>query len=123
MQVDLVRDVLDKRVLDANREIIGRVDTIRLELHDDGQLLVKDLCVGGPMVANRIGSVATRVTRWLRARIGPADRHTTHIAWGDVEHLGRDAKVRLLADDTPARQWEHWLDRKIVRRIPGGRTK
>jgi hypothetical protein len=123
MQVHLARDVLDKRVISADGELIGRVDGIRLEVDGDGRASLAELCIGGSVATRRIGPVAAWLADKLRAHFGPSRRSATRIAWRDVAHLGRDVKVRLPLADTDARRWERWLDAHIIRRIPGGRTK
>jgi sporulation protein YlmC with PRC-barrel domain len=123
MQVHLVHDVLDKRVISADGQLIGRVDGIRLEIDAAGRASVTDLCIGGVVATHRIGRLASWLAALLRARFGPSRRAVTRIAWRDVAHLGRDVKVRLPLADTDARRWERWLDARIISRIPGGRTK
>src|SRR5919197_11253 len=51
----LVRDVLDKKVLDRKRQPMGRVDGLVIEIADDGSPRVVGLEIGAVALAYRLG--------------------------------------------------------------------
>jgi hypothetical protein len=82
-EMDLVRDVLDKAVVDRNGREMGRVDGIVLEAGAGGPPRVAALEIGPSVLAYRLRPV---LARWIEA----AER-----AWGVDE--GRP--VRITTDD------------------------
>jgi len=62
--MDLVRDVLDKRVVDRNGREMGRVDRIVLELRDGQPPRVAAFEIGPSALATR---VHPRLGRWVEA--------------------------------------------------------
>ena len=109
-QFDLIRDVLDKQLVDIHKTQMGRVDGIVLELRDGEPPRVDHFEVGFAVLADRLHlpSEATRVSfPWDNVR-----EVTQHHIVLDVE-----------AERTPAFDWELWLRKHIVSRLPGGKEK
>jgi sporulation protein YlmC with PRC-barrel domain len=121
--MDLVRDVLDKRILDRNGTIIGRVDGLIIDVGDDGQPRVTELSIGGPPVFARIGKWASSLARFLGAHWGPKRGSAVRIPWSKIDHFGRDVKLTIGCEDTEAMAWEDWIDKHIIMKIPGGGSK
>jgi hypothetical protein len=114
--MDLVRDCLDKLLLDRNRRSMGRVDGIILELQPNRAPRVAYIEVGKRTVGDRLGGrLGELIVRLLPGR--SADRF--RIAWGKL-HIGvNEVTADLEADKTPALAYELWLRKKIIGRIPG----
>lgn len=121
--MDLVRDVLDKRLLDRDDAIIGRVDGLIIEIHGESQPRVTQLTIGGPAVFARLGKRAVALAKFFAAHWGPKRRAAVRIPWADVEHFGRDVKLNISCEDTKAMAWEDWMEEHIIARIPGGGSK
>jgi len=118
--VQIVRDVLDKKLIDIDGCEIGRVDGIILEFPQGKQPRLVTLEIGGEVLAERVGHWLIRPVKWLARHFGPRRGGTVKIDWRHVERLGRDIHLDIAADDTEALAWEHWLAEKFISRIPGG---
>ena len=111
----LVRDVLDKQLLDRAGRPFGKVDGIVLEVHDDAPPRVVALEVGA---ATRLARLPRWLARWTR---GAARRaRSTRIPRAAVLAVGKDIRVDMDATETPAWAVERRLAR-IFARLPGGR--
>jgi hypothetical protein len=113
--LDLVRDVLDKQLLDRKGRPFGKVDGIVLELRGDGPPRVVAFEVGA---ATRLARLPTWLSRWTR----PLARHArvTRIPKEAVMAVAKDVRVDIDATRTPAWRVERWLVR-LFARLPGGR--
>ena len=121
MSMRIVRDVLDKKLLDANNSEIGRVDGITLELRDGEPPRLTTLEMGGEILAARAARWLVTPTKWIAQHFGP-HRGVVRIDWKHVKQMGRDLYLDLLAGDTDALAWENWLVEKFIGRLPGSRA-
>lgn len=121
--MDLVRDVLDKRIRDRDGNIVGRVDGLVLRIDGKGQPRVTDLSVGGPAVFARLGGWAVSLARLLSRTWGPRRRSPVLIPWAHIDHFGRDVKLTISCDGTLLMAWEDWIRKHIITKIPGSGSK
>jgi hypothetical protein len=115
--VDLVRDVLDKLLLDRNRQEIGRVDGIALERRDAAAPRVVGLDVGLGVIGRRLGRVPGRLAEGVEHAIGLGGLRPLRIPFSAVSEIDRELRVDVLADETPATAIERQL-----RMLVGGRS-
>jgi sporulation protein YlmC with PRC-barrel domain len=117
--VNLVRDVLDKELLDREEEPMGRVDGLVMHVGKSSQPRVTHIQIGGPVLWERVhpffGRLSRRVAQWW----GPMRHEQVRIPWSRVETVGRDIKLDVEARDTGAIDWEIWIARHIIEHIPG----
>jgi hypothetical protein len=113
--LDLVRDVLDKQLLDRKSRPFGKVDGIVLELRGDSAPRVLALEVGA---ATRVARLPTWLSRWARRLARPAG--VTRIPKEAVMAVANDIRIDIDATETPAWRVERWLVR-LFARVPGGR--
>jgi hypothetical protein len=116
----LVRDVLDKKLLDVDGCEVGRVDGILIELPGNQAPRVVRLEMGGEILAARVARWLVRPVKWIAAHFGPRRKPIVAIDWHHVKRMGRDIHLDMRADETDALAWEHWLAEKFISRIPGG---
>lgn len=119
MTVFLVRDVLDKKLLDGDDKEVGRVDGLVMQLGERSQPRITHIVIGGATLGARIHPSVARASRWLASKWGPKRGGAVRIPWSKVEHLGRNIKLDVEAGETGALDWEIWLDRHFIERIPG----
>ena len=118
MQVLLVRDILDKQLIDASNQNAGKVDGIVLELRDGQPPLVRYIEVGPVTLARRLNRhLGEWVARFDR-RFGEARGAPIRIPISRVTLDEPSLRVDLVADKTPIMAFEQWLRRTIVSRIP-----
>lgn len=119
--LDLVRDVLDKQMLDRNDCEMGRVDGLVLEIPENGQPRLARIEAGGTVLAARVARWLVGPVRKLERLWGPRRLSPVRIPWDRVEKLGRDVHLDVDAHKTTALAWEEWLDKELIDRIPGGK--
>jgi hypothetical protein len=117
-ELDLIRDVLDKQLVDSDDTKMGRVDGIVLAI-DDGPPRIDHFELGFSVLARRLHP---RIEQWLQALRRWSPRHSARqiVPWSSVLEINvREIRLDLKAIDTPAFDWERWLRKHIVSRIPG----
>jgi hypothetical protein len=120
--IRIVRDVLDKILLDPDRCPLGRADGIVIEFPEGRQPRMSRIEIGGPILAARVAHWLVKPVEWLATHIGPRRSRTVPIEWRHVKRMGRDLHLDIAADDTEALAWEHWLAERVIGRIPGARS-
>jgi hypothetical protein len=121
--VDLVHDLLDQQVFDKQEKPIGRVDGIVLTLRDGAPPRVREVRIGGTVLARRLHPRLARWAAWLRGRWGTRDATPTALAVKSLRRRGLGwATDDVDARDTPALAWELWLRTHVVARLPGRGT-
>lgn len=107
--MDLVRDLLDKLLLDRNRHEIGRVDGIVLEARDGAPPRVAGLEVGLGVVGRRLGRVPGRLAESVEHAIGLGGARPLRIPFSAVRDIDLDIRVDVAGDETPASLVERGL--------------
>jgi hypothetical protein len=106
--MDLMRDCLDKQLDDRNKRRMGRVDGIILDIEDGRQPHVAYVEVGVKTLLNR-----------LSPRLARFASEPYQIAWGKLKVGLNKVEADVEAEKTPALEWELWLRKKVIGRIPG----
>jgi hypothetical protein len=117
--MDLVREVLDMPLVDADGRPIGRVDGIVASVSGGGPLRLEAVEMGATTLARRLHP---RLARWARAlarRASPGRGRVVRIPFAHIEISGQRLRVTQPLE-WPALAWEHWLRRNVIERIPGG---
>lgn len=118
LELDLIRDVLDKQLVDSDDTKMGRVDGIVLTI-DDGAPRIDHFELGFSVLARRLHP---RVEQWLQSlrRWSPRRSARQIVPWSAVHEINvHEIRLDLKAIETPAFDWERWLRRHIVSKIPG----
>lgn len=118
--MDLVRDVLDSRLLDRNRCRMGRVDGLVLEVRPGQAPVVRFIEVGTATLAARMPALIGRVMRGCARRWGLQRSEAYRIPWARVFAVDRDIHLDLDAEETPAGASERWVRDRIIAHLPGG---
>ena len=87
----LIRDVLDKQIIDMNGVRVVRVNDLELTRVNDS-IIVSNVDIGGAGLLRRMGLGA--LARRTSARTSQS-RGSGVISWDDVELLGKDQPMRL----------------------------
>jgi sporulation protein YlmC with PRC-barrel domain len=117
--VDVVRDVLDKQVVDRNGREMGRVDAILLEF-GDGPPRITTLLIGPAALGSRLHPAAGRLVHALERYLGVDRDRPARIGVGDVDHVDRRVHLTLSIGDTAVGSIEQLL-RRWIARLPGSR--
>jgi len=119
--MELVRDLLDAQLVDADERLLGRVDGVLLEVRADRPPRVLAVEVGMLTLVRRINP---RLARWLRAaaiRWLPVSWRPVRIPLTAFRDVGIDIEIDV-DEGTKMRllRLERWLSRHVVQRLPGG---
>jgi len=117
--VKIVHDVLDKELLDSEDEPIGRVDGLVMEVNEGTQPRITHIAVGGTALWGRLHPALARLSQRLSRTWGPKRDKQVRIPWSRVKTAGRDIKLDVKGKGTGAIDWEIWISRNIIKRIPG----
>lgn len=119
VDVDLIRDCLDKQVVDRNGHKMGRVDGIVIELGDGRKPNVAAIKIGAVCQADRLHPRIGRLVRSISKRYGVAGHDPFRLPWAKIVSAGTEVIAAVEAEETPAFAWELWLRKNIITRIPG----
>jgi sporulation protein YlmC with PRC-barrel domain len=100
MDLDLVCDVLDKRVIDRNGRAMGRIDGIALEQRPGKPPRVSALLVGPSALGHRLSPALGRWVETIERVLGIAAGRPARIAFKQVLRTEPDVKVDLEVGDT-----------------------
>lgn len=118
-RLDLIRDVLDKQVVDRDGTKMGRVDGLVLELRGDQPPRVRHLEMGFVVLARR---VHPRLEAWLerlRRRFSVRRTARYRVDWSKVRQVEpHHVQIEVEARATPAFDWERWLRDHVVAKLP-----
>jgi sporulation protein YlmC with PRC-barrel domain len=116
----LVRDILDKQVVDRRQTKIGKVDGIVAEFGEGVQPRIVFVELGSVALARRLGPRLHRWTARIAERLGGPDRREAHrIAWRKVRDIGVDIEFDIDVRETAIFDWQDWLRSRIIDHIPG----
>jgi sporulation protein YlmC with PRC-barrel domain len=117
--MDVVRDLLDKSVVDRNGREVGRVDRVVLALDGDRQPRVAALEVGPSALAARLHPMLGAWIRGLELALGIDRGRPMRVPIDDVLAVADHVKIDAAVGETPASALERRL-RRWVRAVPGG---
>ena len=120
MQLELVRDVLDKQLIDRNGTKMGRIDGLVLRIEDGQPPRVDHLELGFVVLARRMHPKIEKMVEALRRRFRVRKVAVQEVPWSAVgEIVNEHIKIDIDALETPAFDWERWLRDHVVNHIPG----
>ena len=118
--MELVRDILDKQVVDRHETKMGKVDGIVAELREGAPPRIAFIEIGSVALARRLGPRLGRLVSRLSARLGgEAHREPYRIEWHRLRDIGVDIELDLEVHETTIFDWQDWLRDHVVGKIPG----
>ena len=118
--MDLVRDVMDKKLVDRENCPLGRVDGLVMEVGQRSQPRITHIQIGGETLWTRLHPFFAGLAARLAGMWGPKRKGHLRIPWSRVTTVGQDIRLDVKARETGALDWETWIARHIIERIPGG---
>jgi sporulation protein YlmC with PRC-barrel domain len=117
--MDLVRDLLDKRVVDRNGRDMGRVDGFVLDVPVGEAPRVAAFELGPSVLAHRLSPRLGRLVRGLEVAFGIADGRPLRIPFRDILDIAQHVTVDRAFGDTSASSVERRV-RSWLTSLPGG---
>jgi hypothetical protein len=119
----LVRDLLDKQLVDRENRPMGKVDGLTLEFDRAGRPRIASLDVGPTALAGRLSPRLERIVARASRRLGVSDGKPERFSPGKIVHFGNEVKLDVDAPPTKVYAWERWLRAKLISRLPGSGAK
>jgi hypothetical protein len=116
--VDVIRDLLDTKVVDRNGREMGRVDSVVVEIRRGAPPRLAAIELGPAVLASRVHPILGRWVAALELAFGVAEGRPVRIAVGDILDIDDHVKVDLTVGETAAATVEQRL-RAWVSSIPG----
>jgi sporulation protein YlmC with PRC-barrel domain len=112
----LVREVLDKQIVDKDGSKAGKVDDLLLEIPDDGPPEVIAILTGPNSAVSQLPRWIQHLTNWIRTSLLQIDRtEPAEVDWSHVTRI--DVVVHIDLDRRKAglvrsqeRIWERWIE-------------
>ena len=98
--MDVVRDVLDKSVVDRNGREMGRVDGILLELEADRPPRLQAILIGPTALASRLHRGLGQLVSACERRLNIDRDRPVQIDFADVDDFDRKIRLRLTLGET-----------------------
>jgi sporulation protein YlmC with PRC-barrel domain len=117
--MDLVRDVLDKQLIDREGGPMGRADGLVMHYGVKSQPRITHIEIGGTALSARLPPPLKQVWRRFAQIWGPRRVKPVRIPWSRVQTIGRDIKLDVAAAESNALAWEVWIARHVIEHIPG----
>lgn len=115
----LVRDVMDKKLIDRKDRDMGRVDGLAMLVESGSQPRITHILIGGPTPWMRLSPALARASVRLARLWGPKSAESVRIPWSRVQSVEKDIKLDVSARETGAIDWGIWIAHHIIERIPG----
>jgi sporulation protein YlmC with PRC-barrel domain len=114
----LVRDLLDNQVCDERNRNMGKVDGIVLVLRKDRAPRVAAIELGMSTLLCRISERLGRFAADWECRHRITDGKPVRIPMNKIAGIGIDVRVDIDGDRTTVWDWERWIRRVLIERIP-----
>jgi hypothetical protein len=115
----LVRDLLDNQVRDRKDRKMGKVDGIAVVVRRGRPPRVVAIEMGLPTLATRISERLGRSMSALERRLGVGNGEAVRIPIERIMEIGIDVRVDIDANRTAVYDWEKWIRRVFIGRLPG----
>src|SRR4051812_23393762 len=107
MNIHLVRDCLDKQVIDSARRKIGRVDGIVIDPTGPGRPRLIEIEIGASTLARRLPWPFSNWFSKIIRRLSGSPELVATVPWKKIEISRNDVNAAIDGDKTAARQLEH----------------
>jgi hypothetical protein len=115
----IVRDLLDKQLIDVNWQNMGCIDGLGMEVRDGEQPRINEILVGGTVLTYRLPGWAGRWSTAFVRRFGIRRGEPFSIPWSRVMRVDRVVRVDVNSDESEAMASMRWVRDRIVDHIPG----
>jgi sporulation protein YlmC with PRC-barrel domain len=117
--MELIRDCLDKQLIDRNGRKMGKVDGLVMEIKKGERPRIAYIEVGAVAQTRRLHPRLAKLIAHFSKKFGVERSDPFRIPWSKVVVSGIDVTINMDAEETPALAWEKWLRKNVIGRIPG----
>jgi hypothetical protein len=119
MEIAIIRDLLDKQLVDRYGEALGRVDGIIMAYSADAPPRITHFQLGAQTLARRLPRPFRGALSALARRLTPRGSDPYRIEVSRIVELGRTIKIDIDGSRSAARETERWIRDHVIARIPG----
>lgn len=110
--------LLDRRVVDADGEPVGRVDDLAFDRAGDGGPRLVSILMGPEALGARLGGVLGGIVAGA-GRLRPDGAGPPEVAIDDLDEVGPEVRLKAHRDELPFPRSEAWVREHVIGRIPG----
>jgi sporulation protein YlmC with PRC-barrel domain len=114
--LDMVRQVLDRQVVDADNVPCGKVDDLEIEGSVGAELKIKAILVGHGAASDRLPEIAKAIAQTIFGR------RIIRIPWAEVSVITDKIKLKSRADELGLGEKES-VAFKLINALPGAWKK
>ena len=118
--MELVNELLDQQVIDRNGRELGRVDSIVLEMRDDGPPIVAAIEIGLVTIARRLHPFLGRCASAFEVIAGVEAERPVRVPFSKIIDLEPDVRLDLTSSELATLALDQKA-RAIVSALPGAR--
>jgi sporulation protein YlmC with PRC-barrel domain len=123
-KLHLIRDVLDKLLVDRDGIPLGRVDGIVLLISaEQAQPRIIQIECGMKTLLQRLSTRWTQRIQRISRRLGWRWRAPVHVDWSNIYEIGKELTLNVRGEDSKLLASERWLRDHVIRQIPGNGLK
>jgi sporulation protein YlmC with PRC-barrel domain len=113
--------LLDRQIVDADAEPVGKVDDVELTLDQaTGRLQVTALLSGQQVLGERLGGRLGQLMAGVARRLDPVEnRPPMRIPMRQVADIGSAITLTINPEAHPTPPLEQWLTDHVITKIPG----
>ncbi len=112
--------LLDRRVVDADGEPLGRVNDLAFEQPAHGPPRLVSILMGPEALGARLGGVLGDIVS-AAGRLRTDGANQPEVAIADLASVGVEVRLKAHRDDLPFPRSEGWVREHVIGRIPGAR--
>ncbi len=118
MRIQIGLNLLDRQIVDAEGEPVGKVDDVELEI-EDGVPVVRALLVGQEALGRRIGGEVGAAMAGIARRLRIGGEVPIRIPYELVSDIDSAITLAVRKDALPEPPLETWLRDHLISHIPG----
>jgi sporulation protein YlmC with PRC-barrel domain len=117
--IPLVRDLLDKQLVDRNKQNIGKVDGVVMEVRNQQPPRIAYIEVGAITLSRRLHPRIEKWAKRLAKKLGLVRAEAYLIPWEKVVNIGINIEIDFDVEKTAVFELERRLRKHIIEHIPG----